>query len=246
MTQLRSLVDLDGKEIYLGGPEGFGTIEEAFSCLDGLGVKRRNAVIIRYRKKYYPVLMESFQKEIVIGVDKVWSREDGYFFAEKTDLFTMPYEINRKIKKTLSRGIVEDMLKDDPYLEAYTYSFGEINKDDSFIHINNNYPVLLGLTFKDDFFTTDQVHLLHKYFSNCSIYSEFMKKRGIAAINPFKSLAIKERNLLHFKINDSFILNYYCIYKCYMLFITKHFNSSNDSESSDKYLILFHHYYFAY
>jgi len=208
MTQLRSLVDLGGKELYFGGPGGFDTIEEAFSCLDGLGVKRRNAVVIRYRERYYPVLMESFQKEIVIGADKIWFREDGYFFVEKADLFKMPYEISRKVKKTLSKGVVEDMLKDDPHLEAYTLSYGEINKDDSFIHSDNNYPVLLGLTFKDDFFTKDQVHLLHKYFSNCSIYSEFMEEKRITAINPFKSLAIKGRKLLHFKI----VIDFNCYY----------------------------------
>jgi len=190
------------KELYFGGPEGFHTIEEVFAFLETLGVKRRNAVIIRYKGKFYGVMMESFYKEIIIGSDKTWFRnEEGYFLVKKTMSFKMPYEINNKRKRPLSRGIVEEMLRDDPDLMAYTFTYGNLNEEKDLIHgDNNNYPVILGLTFKDDFYNLNEIGLLKTYFSNCSIYLKLMYGNGIEYINPFKSLALKNGEIVHFRI----------------------------------------------
>lgn len=60
MTQLSSLVDLGDKKLYLGGPKGFNIIEEAFSCVDRLGIKEKVVVVVKYKEQYYPVLMQNF------------------------------------------------------------------------------------------------------------------------------------------------------------------------------------------
>ncbi len=200
ITQLRSLVDLDGKEIYLGGPEGFDTIEEAFSCLDGLGIKRKVAVVVKYKGQYYPVLMQSFLREVVIGMDRTWFKKDGYFLVKKTEEFKMPYNIDYRVKKFIMGGILDDMLNEDPSLKTYVSRAGVVEEDDSFIHESNNYPILLGLTFKDIFYTREELHLLRHYFNDYSNFDRFMSGNGIESINPFKSLAIKEGKLLHYQV----------------------------------------------
>ena len=200
MAQLRSLVDLGGKELYFGGPEGFDAIEKAFSCLDGLGAKGKAAVAVKYKGQYYPILMQSFSREVIIGMDRTWFKEDGYFLVKKTEQFKMPYNIDSRVKKSIMDGILKDMLNEDPSLKAYVVRAGIVEEDDSFIHESNNYPVLLGLTFKDDFYTKKELHLLRNYFKDYSDFDWFMSKYGIESINPFKSLAIKGKKLLHYQI----------------------------------------------
>jgi hypothetical protein len=197
------------KESLLTGPDGFDSSEEVLTYLDTLGVDRRYAVIIRYKGKYYASLRNSVQKEVVIGSDKVWFMKHGYFLSQRRDIFKMPYAITRRDIRSFEWGIVEDMLKEDPDLMTYSYGFGELVEWEPYIHRGNSHLVLLGLTFKDKFYSRNEVCLpsdinpLKRYFYNPYFFKEFVRKEGIEFLNPFKALAAKNGKLFHYRIITS-------------------------------------------
>ena len=197
------------KDFLFGGPIGFDSSEEVLTYLDTLGVDRRYAVVIRYKGKYYASIMDTLQKEVVIGSDKVWFMEDGYFLSQGRDTFKMPYAITRRNVTSFEWGIVEDMLKEDPNLMTYSYGFGELVEWEPYIHRGNSHLVLLGLTFKDKFYSRDEICLpsdinpLKRYFYNPYFFKEFIRKEGIEFLNPFKALAVKKGKLFHYRIISS-------------------------------------------
>jgi hypothetical protein len=193
------------KELILGGPNGFGQPEEVLTFLDKLGVERKHAIFIRYKGKYYGVLMQSLQKELIIGSDRVWFMKDGYFLPQKRCDFKMPYTIKRRTMKYFTDGIVEDMLKEDPNLMTFTYVMGKLSEWDPYIYKNNSHLVLLGLTFKDTFYSDNNIHLLNRYFEDYSLINRFFNKENISFINPFKTLAVKDGKLFHYRVHlDSY------------------------------------------
>lgn len=198
VKKLRKAVDMNGKEPYFGELSGFYSVDTLLFNLDVLGVKRSAAVIIKYTESYYAVLMENLQKQVVIGLDKIWFKEDGYFRVKKWDDFKMPYEMTRRVKSDFSPGILNEMLAKDPDLAAYAFRYGNLEEDGSYLKGSNNYPTLLGLTFKDDFYMRDQLYHLKKYFNDHDLYERFMRENNLTAVNPFKSLAVKDSKIIQF------------------------------------------------
>ncbi|MCX7858376.1 MAG: hypothetical protein N2513_10450, partial [Deltaproteobacteria bacterium] len=167
---LDSIKNLKEKELYFGPLQGFETIEEAFISVERLGAKRSAAVIIRYKQRFYAVLMQSYWRQVIIGSDRTWFKdENGYFLVEKSSSFKMPYEIVTKVKKELSSGLIEDLVREDPDITAYTSSYGMISENKELIYgYNNNYAVLFGLTTKDTFYRVNEIWMLKRYFNGVS------------------------------------------------------------------------------
>ena len=178
------------KRIYLDIYEGYDTAFELMNAVENAGLNKDYIVVIKFLDMYYGVFFESLEKEIIIGKNKVWFRDNYIMYCGNLDRINLPYKINslKTHNNIWSLGVSQDLRNIDSNIKIFRFKKGNFENIQQYAYATT-YLILLGITFYSDsiFFTKDEgFSFLPNYFGfnwNCAF-----KNPDIEAINPFKSL----------------------------------------------------------
>lgn len=185
--------------------DGFATLEECQQYIFSTPYPNRHYVIMSFRSMYYAVVYENTQCQQVIG--------KGLSYYTKNNLFLVserpPNNLMLKERERLPviPTIYHELLAFDCDLTAYTFD------GQHFVHATLEdmipYIVLLGITFKDMWYTCDSSYtitrnkfILNAYFHNGHGFTTFGKYCNALAINPFQRLLfMTKKRLEHFQMD---------------------------------------------
>ena len=173
-------------EIY----DGFSTVIALAAALKEKGLPETRFAVVRFKGVFYAVAFENFQKEIIFGANDVWYvNRDGYFSHKNLQDFRLPYHINFLAVKKFNDSVAKELLSFDPGASVLLYStyagkFVEVDREK-----HHCYLTLLGITFRDEFYTPDEFWLLKPYFKPEKLekLKSFLVQTGAVSINPFRS-----------------------------------------------------------
>lgn len=177
------------KPVRLDIYDGFQTKQELINYVDKkLEVDLEQLVIIYFLGKYYGVLFESFEKEIMIGEEQIWWRNHNkMYYSNNVANFKKPYSIGSlRTRAFHNNQIALDLKEFDSHIAIYRI------KNDRWVDISSykysdTYLSLLGLTFYHCSFSYEELNLLSYYFDYFN-YQRFFKNDSVVSINPFKGV----------------------------------------------------------
>ena len=168
---------------------GTESIEEMNENLEALQLQRSKCYYIQLGGQFYAVFFESFEREIVVGRDKVYYIENGrlteYTIADAKIGFTIKSRNVRFITDTLAREL-HTLYNPIEFYEYPTSKSKNYRKVERVGIEFSNYLVLLGVTFSSRFYTSEEADKMEKYFKHTPNLLRFLNKtRGAVAIDPF-------------------------------------------------------------
>lgn len=154
-----------------------------------MGLKKEYLAVVKFLDMYYGIFIENFNKEIMIGKDLVWFRDDGFMHSSPIDRINLPYNIEGiRTKAFNSTGVYYDLKSIDADFKIFRFKDGKFT-DIGKYNYSSMYLILLGITFYSSFFNEDETKVfMFKYFMDDYTY-HFKRNKEIEGINPFKGLA---------------------------------------------------------
>ncbi|MBM7716031.1 hypothetical protein MXL46_09165 [Heyndrickxia sporothermodurans] len=163
--------------------DGFKTLEE---CVKHALMPKSKYVFIRFKNQYYAVAYKGL-KQLVMGKDEVHFIEDGYFKVEKTHPDN--YEVKGRLRKIeIADTIYHELKMFDPDMTAYIFKSVRHDEPIEVSEMTNDYLhyyILLGIRFKDFYYSKKNIPLLKFYFSYTGNYEQLLKRKDVKSVNPF-------------------------------------------------------------
>lgn len=177
------------KQVDLEIYSGFRNRVQLLDFIERNGIPLEHMTVVFFMDAYYIVLYEDFDKQVIIGADVFWYRENGKFKQGQVgESFKLPYPIN-ELKKRAFRHLqlADDLNAIDSLLSVYTFD-GRGWKELTNYKYSKIYVILLGITFCETFFTRDEFFkYLGKYY-DFEPYEQAFRNKEIVAINPFRGM----------------------------------------------------------
>lgn len=161
--------------------------------------------IIQFNNQFYAIVYENAQHQQIIGKDLSYFAKNNMFICAKRPPSNLMIKDRHKLPPIPL--IYYELSAFDPELKVYKLS--SVTKDYVEVPILEaiEYAVLLGITFKDIWYTCDSPHtiahnraLLDLYFSKGHNLTLFGKYSKAIAINPFQRLIHLQRGRVeHFQ-----------------------------------------------
>lgn len=186
------------KEIGMGLPEKFtdkyfiyhgaDTIEDMNENIERLGLNKAKCYFIKLNGQFYAVFFDSFEKEVIIGANKVFFNRNGRLNESTVGEAKIGYNISSRNVKWITDTLARELNFLYNPIEIYEYpnvnskEYREVQSD---IRLSN-YVVLLALTFVSRFYTIFDAEKMRDYFIHTDELISFLKRtKGAVEIDPF-------------------------------------------------------------
>lgn len=161
--------------------------------------------IVQFNDQFYAVVYENAQHQQIIGKDLSYFTKNNMFICAKRPPSNLMIKDRHKLPPIPL--IYYELSAFDPSLKVYELSLDTKDYVEVPILEAVEYAVLLGITFKDIWYTCDTPHaiahnraLLDLYFSQGHNLTLFGKYSKAIAINPFQRLVYLQRGRVeHFQ-----------------------------------------------
>lgn len=171
--------------------EGTETIDEMNENLKKLGLGKSKGYYIHLENQFYAVFFGGYDKQIVIGKEKVFFSRNGRLVESSIGEANIQFEVNGKEIREITNTLARELhLLFDP-IDIYEYpavNSREYRKADECVQLSN-YVVLLGVTFASRFYTLNHAEEMSPYFIHTPELISFLRRtKGAIAIDPFSQL----------------------------------------------------------
>lgn len=178
-----------GKLMNLAIYDGFSSMDSLLNHVsNNYSLKEEHVAIVKFLGMYYGIVFDGYEKEIMIGLEKVWYRQGGKMYEENTDDFIQPYYVSNLSKKEFfNKQVYLDLKSLDKDIEIYVVKIGKYQLVNQYRYASC-FAILLGITFYTDFYSDYEYQRnLYEYFDTSYFYTIFKNNKSIAGINPFQS-----------------------------------------------------------
>lgn len=174
--------------------EGFETLEQCEQYIFNSIYNPVHFVIIEFSGMFYAVAYENTQNQQIIGKNQAYYTKNKLFLVSERPPLNLV--IKQKTRLPVVTVIYHELLCFDSDLRAYHLENGSTSH---FVPMETHkaipYIVLLGVTFKDQWFPCHSPHaiahsraVLNMYFNEGHAFTLFGKYANAIAINPFQRL----------------------------------------------------------
>jgi hypothetical protein len=187
--------------------EGFLNLEEVKNSCVKLNLNIQSLVFIYIFDAYYAVGFEDYCKQLIVNKEYFFYNDNGLWKQRlmRNKYKNIPSLVNNFSYKNINQTIFQELIQVYPDTKCFIYKNDNFFDQDKFSVYH--YYVILGLYFKEKFYTIDNILELDAYFKHLPAFISFLKKYPfIESINPFKQQA---------KLNNGKICNYQYVYKNY-------------------------------
>lgn len=189
------------KQILNGGPEKFtdkyffyfgtDTIEEMNENIEKLGLNKAKCYFIKLNNQFYAVFFENFDKEVIVGRDKVFYTKNGRLTEDTIGNANIGFNITSRNVKFFTETLAAELNYLYNPIEIYEYpnikskEYRLVDKD---IRLSN-YVVILGVSFASRYYTLSDTEQMLKYFVHTPELMSFLRRtKGAISIDPFSQL----------------------------------------------------------
>lgn len=167
--------------------EGFQTLEEAKAACIKKGLDINYMVFIFIFDTFHVVGFEDYAKQCIMNKEYLLYNNTGLWRKRlmRNNYKKLPSLINSFSHKKINPIIYTELLEVYPQTRCFTF------EEESFVECDHeyyyHYYVLLGLFFKEKFYTRGNINEIKKYFKHIDAYYVFfLTYPFIESINPFK------------------------------------------------------------
>lgn len=184
---------------------GFDTLNDCLHCVQNSHYDTQIFRIIRFNQMFYAVVYENTQHQQIIGKDLCYFTKNNMFLVAKNT----PANLTIKARSRLPviPIIYHELYAFDDNIQVYQLN-NETNEYEAIsTHDAIEYVVLLGVTFKDIWYSCQTQHeifhnraILNLYFNEGHGFTLFAKYLKALAINPFQRLVyLPKGRIEHFQ-----------------------------------------------
>lgn len=168
---------------------GSETIDSLVENVEYLGLNKAHGYYIKFNSSFYAVFTDSLTRQIIIGRDKVFYKQNNRLIETTIGEAKIAYKVLGRDVREYTPTLAAELLFLDSDLEVYEYPNV---KSKEYRIVNNpsikmsNYVVLLGVTFSSRFYTVYEDKEMRKYFKHTDDIMSFLKRtKGAICIDPF-------------------------------------------------------------
>ena len=174
--------------------EGFESFDDCLQYIVGSHYNNTTYVIIKFLNMYYAVVYENTKHQQIIGEDIAYYTKNNLFLVSHRPPVNLT--MKDRVRQPVIPLIYHELFTFDPMIRAYRIpEGGTTNFEEIPVHDALSYIVLLGVTFKDIWFTCNTPYsithnraILNMYFNEGHGITLFGKYSNAIAINPFQRL----------------------------------------------------------
>lgn len=170
---------------------GTRSISDLENTIIKLGLPLSKCYFIRFLNQYYAVFYDTYEREVIIGKEKLFFANEGRLEKTTIEEAVIPYSIYSRDNKSIRETLARELNEIDPNLDVFYYpnsTSSIIKKAPEHIKISK-YVVILGVTFSSKFFDLNNIYEMEPYFNLTTELQSFLyRTRGAEAIDPFKQL----------------------------------------------------------
>lgn len=168
---------------------GFKNYKDLLEYINEKIKYKENLKIVEIDSEFYAVGIETPNKQLIIGKEKVYYRNrDGYMISSNTDSFIAPYTIDDYTWTSFTSKLYDEYIEEVGYMNLYHIKGDKIILVDNPI---NCYFTFLINSFIDKFYTIDEFDYYdYSSYKNINIMKRDLLEISdvkVVAINPFKS-----------------------------------------------------------
>lgn len=188
--------------------EGFQSFDACLEYIIESHYNNSSYVIIKFLDMYYAVVYENTQHQQIIGKDLAYYTKNNLFLVAHRPPVNLT--IKDRVRLPVIPLIYHELFAFDPTIRAYRIPEGGSTNFEEFpVHDALAYIVLLGVTFKDIWFSCNNSHsithnraILNMYFNEGHGFTLFGKYSNAIAINPFQRLIyLPKGRIEHFQMD---------------------------------------------
>ena len=187
--------------------EGFETLELCKQFIFSTNYDNELYRIVQFNSQYYAVVYENAQHQQIIGKELSYFTKNNMFLCAKRPPSNLMIKDRHKLPPIPL--VYYELNAFDPDLKVFQLNVETKHYEEVPVLDAVEYAVLLGITFKDIWYTCDTPHaiahnraLLNLYFNQGHNLTLFGKYSKAVAINPFQRLVYLQRGRIeHFQMD---------------------------------------------